>query len=291
LPLLGNMDNIDSLDRQQKIVWPEFSWETQKGSADPRRCYQMFAPDISRVGYTKNGRIFSIICPQQGICFDSIGCMNIEVSVTGQRGWVDEDSKLLAGDMTVEGKIWFSPSALSSWTVQVMWDLFKNSGHPFPADKAHAIRVTIHQVGDSSNPLIAGRSGQSKLFTSPAFAIHNEAFAVGHIDVEIGPIVKTNDPTVDQFNQLVMDLFNLASGNLLEDGNVLSWNVWSTPPTGVDQEEWRTHAERWRESIDQEHGPTGGTIARYFDGTPFDVTESILVQGFTALLDWIRDHL
>ena len=114
LPLLDNMANIDSLDRQQAIVWPEFSWETQKGSADPKRCFQMFAPDISRVGYTNTGRIYSIICPQQGVCFDSIGCMNIEVTVTGQRGWVDENSKLLAGDLTVEGKIWFSPSALQS---------------------------------------------------------------------------------------------------------------------------------------------------------------------------------
>src|SRR5689334_2007954 len=37
LPLLDNMDNIDLLDRQQAALWPEFSWESQKGSPDPER--------------------------------------------------------------------------------------------------------------------------------------------------------------------------------------------------------------------------------------------------------------
>src|SRR5690242_9951747 len=56
LPLLENMANIKLLQRQQAALWPEFSWESQKGSADPKRCFQMFAPDISRVGYTSEGR-------------------------------------------------------------------------------------------------------------------------------------------------------------------------------------------------------------------------------------------
>ena len=49
LPLLGNLANIDLLQRQQGAKWPEFSWETCKGSADPKRCFQMFAPYISRL--------------------------------------------------------------------------------------------------------------------------------------------------------------------------------------------------------------------------------------------------
>ena len=57
LPLLDNMDNIDLLDLQQAVKWPEFSWETNPG--DPKfRCFQMFAPYISRLGYTAEGRVY-----------------------------------------------------------------------------------------------------------------------------------------------------------------------------------------------------------------------------------------
>ena len=111
LPVLDNLDNIPKLQRQQKVVWPEFSWETEPGAPDPKRCYQMFAPDISRLGYTNEGRVFSIICPQQGHASPNLGAMNVEVTVTGNRGWANETNKELAADMSVVGKIWFSPSA------------------------------------------------------------------------------------------------------------------------------------------------------------------------------------
>src|ERR1700722_2285536 len=45
-----NMAHIDRITRMLRAKWPEFSWETTKG--DPStRMYQMFAPDISRLGY------------------------------------------------------------------------------------------------------------------------------------------------------------------------------------------------------------------------------------------------
>ena len=72
LPVLDNMANIDKLQRQQKVMWPEFSWETIVGEPDSR-CFQMFAPDISRLGYTDEGRIYSIICPQQGFYSPTFG--------------------------------------------------------------------------------------------------------------------------------------------------------------------------------------------------------------------------
>jgi hypothetical protein len=56
----------------------------------------MFTPDISRLGYTNEGRVCAIICPQQGACSPSLGCMNVEVTVTGQRGWADEANRKLA---------------------------------------------------------------------------------------------------------------------------------------------------------------------------------------------------
>jgi hypothetical protein len=291
LPLLGNLVNIDKLDRQQGVKWPEFSWETKKGSADPKRCFQMFAPYISRLGYTTTGRVYSIICPQQGICYANYGCMNVEVTVTGQRGWVDEPSKTFAADMSVEGKIWFSPSGLQSPTVKLLWDAFKNNSLPFPNSKDNAIRVSTYKPGHPEQPVFPVRSGQTPLFKSPDFALHPEAWAVGHVDVEIGPIQKSGSLLVDDFNQLVMDFFNLGSGNMLQQGNVLSWNVWLNSPSVVDRQEWKTHAERWRDSIDVEHEHSAATIAKYIDGTHFDPKEAFIQEKIQEIIDWIEAHL
>ena len=293
LPMLKNMDNIDLLQRQQGVEWPEFSWESEKGKADPKRCFQMFAPYISRLGYTDTGRVYSIICPQQGIYHPKIGALNVEVTVTGQRGWVNETTKEVAADMTVEGQIWFSPAAHQNPIVQILWNTFKESKLPFPSEKAKAIKVTTHKFQDPGQPIFPVRTGQTNLFKSPDFAIHKEAWAVANIDVEIGPIKKTNNDLVDHFNQLIMDIFNLASGNMLQPGNVLSWNVWFKAPALVDQEEWRTHAERWRKSIDEDHGsPDGpGTIARYFDGSPFDPVEQLIEDKIKEIMHWLWEHL
>ena len=160
-----------------------------------------------RLGYTDTGRVYSIICPQQGACSPSLGCLNVEVSVTGQRGWTDETNMTLAADMTVEGKIWFSPSAHENSFVKFFWTLFANSGLPFPSDKANAIRVTTHKRKDPSQPIFPVRTGETPLFKSPDFAKHPEAWAVGNVEVEIGPIVKTGKPVVDDFDRLVMDAF------------------------------------------------------------------------------------
>lgn len=294
LPMLDNMANINLLERQQAVKWPEFSWETEKGMPDPRRCFQMFAPYISRLGYTDEGRVYSIICPQQGIYVHKIGVLNVEVTVTGQRGWVNEDNKEIAADMTVEGKIWFSPAAHQNYFVKMLWDLFANSNLPFPSHKAHAIIVTTHRYQNPGQPIFPVRSGITRIFESPPFALHHDvAWSVGNVEVEIGPIQKTNYPLVDEFNQIVMDLFNLGSGNMLQPGNLLSWNVWFSEPALVNQEEWRTHAERWRKSIDENHGsPFGnGTSPRYFDGTPFNFVESIIEEKINELFQWMLKNM
>ena len=292
LPLLDNMDNIDRLQRQQKVLWPEFSWETLPGQPDSR-CYQMFAPDISRLGYTDTGRVYSIICPQQGACSPSLGCMNVEVTVTGQRGWSDEPSRTLAADMSVEGVIWFGPSARENPLMRLLWHHFENESQPFPFDKAHAIKVTTHLLGDPAQPIFPLRTGQSDGFPIPAFAQHPEAWAVGHLGVQIGDIKKTGDAKVDAFNALVMELFNAASGNMLKAGNLLTWNVWFAAPELVDQAEWRAHALKWRTSIDADHGsPDGpGTSPRYFDGRTFEPGEELVVEEREKILDYLKNHL
>ena len=46
-----------------------------------------------------------------------------------------------------------------------------------------------------------------------------------YVSVEIGQLVSTSHAVADRFNQLVMEVFNLDSDNLLQYQNVLSWNV------------------------------------------------------------------
>jgi hypothetical protein len=272
LPMPDNMFNIDRLQRQQAVKWPEFSWETQMGSADPKRCYQMFAPDISRLGYTDTGRVYSIICPQQGVTSPTLGTLNVEVTVTGTRGWVNEDNRELAAEMGVVGKVWFSPRAKQNFIVKKLWEKFESSGRPFPSKKSQSITITTSLVKEPEQPIFPLVKGQSQDFDIPDFAKHeDEAWSVGHLKVQIGSIIKTGYPEVDKFNQFIMDVFNLGSGNMLQKENVLSWNVWFTAPQLVDQDEWARHAWEWRESINADHGsPEGeGTSAKYFDGTPF----------------------
>ncbi|MCL1127248.1 hypothetical protein [Shewanella surugensis] len=271
LPMPDNMFNIDKLQRQQAVKWPEFSWETEKGNADPKRCYQMFAPDISRLGYTDKGRVYSIICPQQGITSPTLGSLNVEVTVTGTRGWVNETNRELAAEMGVVGKIWFSPSAKQNPIVKLLWEYFDDKKLPLPLKKSQAIIVTTSIVKDPEQPIFPLSKGQSQDFPIPEFAQHPEAWSVGHLSVQIGSIIKTGYVEVDAVNQLIMDVFNLGSGNMLQKKNVLSWNVWFTAPELVDQGEWARHAWVWRESINADHGsPEGsGTEAKYFDGTLF----------------------
>lgn len=295
LPVLDNLDNIPKIQRQQAVYWPEFNWKTVMGKPDSR-CFQRFAHDISRLGYDDIGRVWSIICPQQGVEIPDIAWMNVEVTVTGQRGWANETNKQMAADMGVVGKIWFSPSSLDNWFVKKAWKLFKSQSLPFPSDKENAIKVTTHAVGDPNHHLFELRSGENPKITSPDFARHEgEAWDVSYLSVEIGPIEKTNHEIVDTFNQKVLDIFNLGSGNMLKAGNVLTWNVWFTAPELVDTEEWKTHAERWRKSIHADHGksPDGSVSGpvRYADGSPFKPLKYLEAQMEKKLVEGLVDEL
>jgi hypothetical protein len=298
LPMLDNMANIPLLQRQLDVLWPEFSWETVIG--DPSsRCFQMFAPDISRAGYDDAGRVYAIICPQQGAWSPTLGDLNIEVTVTGQRGWVNEsatklDEDLVAADMTVTGKIWFGPAAKDKLLYKILELILEHEKLPFPLDKANAIQVTLHQVGDAAQPIISIRSGVNDGFQNPAFAKHeDEAWAVANVAVEIGPIMPRHNAMVDDFNAMIMDIFNLASGNLLQPGNVLTWNVWLDAPTIVDRAEWKAHAEKWRHSIDTGHTPPDGpgTQPRYYDGTAFQPIDAIVEKEWDLIKAWVKKHV
>jgi len=104
---------------------------------------------------------------------------------------------------------------------------------------------------------------------------------------------KTGVEIVDNFNQLVLDAFNTAAGNMLKTGNILTWNVWFTAPELVDQEEWASHTEEWRQSIKADHGsPDGpGSDPRYFDGTRFQPLKELLIEELPRILAFVKKYL
>lgn len=295
LHMLQNLTHIKLLKRQQGVEWPEFSWQTIPGIEDSR-CFQMFSPYVSRLGYDDRGKVYSIICPQQGMWIKGFGTLNVEVTVTGNRGWVNEDTRELAADLTVEPKIWFSPDASQSPLGKFIWDAFEvlAVNWPFPDSKANAIQLTTFDPGNPNQPIFPLRKGISKDFKTPDFTLHaDEAWSVANLEVEIGPIKPTTSTFVDDFNQLVMNAFNAASGNMLTNGNTLAWNVWFTEPELVDQKEWADHAEYWRTSIDVNHtAPTGsGTTPKYYDGTPFTVKDALVQTAVKDIVSFITQHL
>lgn len=292
LPVLDNMANIDKLDRQQKIIWPEFSWQTIPGEPGSR-CYQQFATDISRVGYTAEGRVYSIICPQQGAASPALGAMNVEVTVTGQRGWVDEATRSMAADMTVEGKIWFSPGKDDFVLYELLRRVLDGLNLTFPDAKANAIHVKTCEPGNPDQPIFKLLHGICSDFPNPSFADHTrEAWDVSRIEVQIEQPFLTGYSLVDDFNALVMTVFNLQSGNMLQRDNVLAWNIWFTAPELVDKKEWYSHAEVWRRSIDANHTAPegGGTSPRFYDGSPFKPGLETHLLELKAVAAFLESH-
>ncbi|MFN3256515.1 MAG: hypothetical protein ACE37B_12525 [Ilumatobacter sp.] len=291
LDMLKNMDNIHLLTRQQAILWPEFSWETEPGQPDPKRCFQMFAPDISRIGYDDEGRVYAIICPQQGIETPSLGSINVEITVTGTRGWVDEATRELACDMSVEARVWFAPGYEQNPAVMMLWTMLQEFGHELPISKDKAIVVSTHEPGNPDQPIFRVLKGETTRVHTPRFADHSdEAWSVGHIEVQVGTIVPTHDPVLDGFNQLLLEILNTSGGNLLKAGNVLTWNIWVNHPEVVDQEKWRTHAEKWRLSIDVDHVSDARrrSPSRFADGTPFHVADEIVEWEVAQIMAYMR---
>lgn len=180
-----------------------------------------------------------------------------------------------------------------------MTKLLEKEGFKFPWNKKDAIIVHTHHVKDSNNPVFPVRSGECDNFEAPDFAKHPEAWFVGNIEVEVGDVADGEEdrdgnrtgedrPMVHHFKQMVVDAFNLASGNMLKKGNTLTWNIWCTAPDYVDQKEWKDHATKWRHSIDVDHRSPGGARSdpKYFDGTEFHaaVEKDIFKNLFQSFL-------
>jgi hypothetical protein len=60
----------------------------------------------------------------------------------------------------------------------------------------------------------------------------------------------------------------------------------------ADQQEWKDHAEKWRDSIDADHGaPCGqGAPPRYFNGNLFQAGDALLVELIQTIIDYLEKH-
>jgi hypothetical protein len=261
-----------------------------EGNEDSR-VYEMFAPNISRLGYTDEGRVYSIICPQLGIGTDLFGEMNIEVTVTGNRGWVNEPGKDLFAELGVEPKIWFSPSNNKKSKMLMLLEKVLRR-HDFPFSKDKAILVSTNLPGDPKNPILKMIRGTNPEFPIPSFGRHDvDAYNVGHISVQIRKIHTTGVEKIDAFNKLVVDIFNLGSGNMLNEGSILSWNLWFEEPELVNKVEWANHADYWRQSLMVNHtSPDGieGSDRTYFDGTLFEPCQK--EREIELIMNFIEKH-
>mmetsp|Transcript_50101 Transcript_50101/g.103147 ORF Transcript_50101/g.103147 Transcript_50101/m.103147 type:complete len:401 (+) Transcript_50101:357-1559(+) len=275
--MLKNLDNIDKITRCQKILWPEFSWLSRIGD-ESSRVYVCFAQDVSRIGYDDEGKIWSLVCPQRGISLATFGTAFVEVTVTGVRGWVDEENRSCYADISVEGNMWIEPQ-LGNPLVKAFAEVFNKiaPGAPFPFSKEHAVKVDAHQVGKPYEKIWPMTNGTDPSIFQPLAHRHYDdgAYTAYHLEVEMGKRLSKGRPLVDLFDQLVLDLFNMASGDILQDGQTVSWNVWPTTPEGVDTKEWEGHAEKWFNSMHYKHQyPDGNSINKrelsYADGSPFE---------------------
>ena len=197
--------------------------------------------------------------------------------------------------MRVVGKIWFAPSAHENEFVKLIMDFFKLEGLNFPFNKANAIEIETWNPRIPKQHIFPITKGQTQDFKIPDFAQWNEtSWSVAHLDVLIGKIkTKHDEKEIEKdFNQLILDLFNVATVNMLKEGHVLSWNLWFTAPELVNQTEWKNHAECWRDSIDVDNtSPDGpGTIKRYYDGSPFKSLKEFEKEEEKLVVAFLKKH-
>ena len=251
VPMTGNHDNIDKLDRMMKVKYPEFSWLMDKGDTNSRR-YVQFYDDISRIAYTNEGKVYSIICPQLGMDlgrFGMCGTCNVEVHVNSTRGWVDEDTRTVCADLTLEAIVWIDMNDKEKkkypQRARIQEDL-NNRGFPFSKD--NGMRIAAHCPGkpyEKNCPLL---NGTDSSYPVPLYAEHYESFSVAHIATKIRATT-TGDERLDDCHEILSLLMEIGLPGMLSPGSIIDWNLWFEPPVPVNQTEWRDHAEEMRVSI------------------------------------------
>lgn len=204
----------------------------------------------------------------------------------------------MAADITVKPKIWFSKAANESVYGKLLWSIFElnNIGFSFPSTKTKAIQLNTFQTDKEKTRTISLRDGLFMGDKIPLFTRHdNESWNHANLEVEIGDIDINPSPIVTEFNTLVMKAFNIGSGNMLQKGNILAWNVWFDAPSLVPkhQTEWRNHADVWRRSIDVDHCSPDGNASepRFANGKIFSAKQELIDEIIEDIIKFIKKHL
>ena len=293
VPIMDNHCNDQKLQRMQKVKYPEFSWLEDKADPSSRR-YVKFYDDISRMGYTNTGRVYSIICPQIGFDLSRIGLcgtFNIEIHVDKTRGWVDEDTRTVCGDLTLYAIVWIdmNDAEKAKYPIRAKLQESFREGE-FPFSKEHGTIIRAHYPGKPYEPICPVHNGTDPDYPIPEKRNHfDECYGVGHISTEVR-LEKTGRPQHDHLNEILVDVMEIGLPGMLSDGSIVHWNLWFSPPEPVDPEEWRSHTEAMRLSVNDHDGRTSFdkhlAEVEDFDGNITDLEEKgVYAPLFEEVID------
>lgn len=282
LPMKGNHDNDDSGVRMMRGWWPEFNWFEHPNDST-RKVYERVNQDISRLLYTNEGEILSFICPQRGKCTRHIGCLKVEITVSKVKGWIDEKNKKCSGYFEGYLTIWIDKYDIKKrqGAMQFILDnhpeiynlpMSKQKGIivPYGGTEKEGADTTMTEFRDNNN-------------ISPN--LHKDAFMVVSLSAHVKEPIKTGNNKVDIHNQLILDIANIYTTNMLIPGNILNWDIYLTKPELVDKEEYMKHVDKMRISYqicDESCGPgwDGFTINEYGEKVSIqaEVIDDIIIK-------------
>merc|ERR1712238_10067 len=179
------------------------------------------------------------------------------MGVAGVRGWTKETKDTERSsciDIGVMVQFWLSSDDHTSPFFKVLLEFMNEHAQgQLPLEKSKAIQIETSEVNNLRQPLSRVSSGMSPGISVPLEKQHwDEAYAVINLSIQINKIKSVDNQLdiVTDFNHLLIAIFNISGGNMMKPGNILSWNIWFQEPELVDKVEWKTHAERYRKSVD-----------------------------------------
>jgi len=234
----------------RKAIYPEFTWLPESG-LEADRLYTMFDPDISRIGYDTTGDVKSVICPQWGTCSSLLGCLNVEVTVTHVRGWINPYTLETVFDIKVEGKIWLNYTDSTVLPLlSTLIELAGASGYTFPDSKANAIIIPMGGV-DGQDFIRATNISLASFDKHP-----NDQLVELIVDVS----VKIGSPSTTGLNSTeiwiqnqIVDIVNSASDGMWIADSVLEWEIYTGEENMVEtqaqRDEYMNHVVLWGASL------------------------------------------
>ena len=240
IPIRGNHDRDLEGTRMMRGWWPEFNWFEFPNTSSDRKLYMKADQDITRLLYNDQGEILSVICPQFGTCIPYLGCLRIEVTVSHVKGWINENEKTCRGNIKFIGKMWIDDFSKENphGIIKYITENYKGN---LPFSKKHAIQISGDGNKELTDPNIKLQDMNDIIPN-----LHPESYIViGFKELFIGPIKNTENKFIDQ---MIVDLASIYQGNMFQNGNIMSWQVYCTKPELVDMNEYLSHVKELKDS-------------------------------------------